>query len=140
MTRTEAIEFLKAHQPMPSDRAISDEEGRLFAETLRHFEAQPEEVCIPLFVGSVSGDTGLGMYQQIRFVFQRFPLAMVGPHIRAALRSPDPGVRAWAVDWALDCPWSELLPDLQRICTSSEDEDAHELAHAAMERIRNDVA
>ena len=109
-------------------------------ETLTYCEAHPDEACIPLFVGSVSGDTGLGMYQHIRFVFHRFPFAVVGPHISAALRNPDPGVRAWAVDWALDCPWPDLLPDLQRICTSSEDEGANALAHAAIERIRNDVA
>ena len=112
----------------------------MFAETLKYFEAHPDDACIPLFIGSVSGDTSLGMYQHIRFVFHRFPLTTVGPHILAALRSPDAGVRGWAVDWALDCPWPDLLPDLQRICTSSEDEDAHELAQAAIERITNAVA
>jgi hypothetical protein len=136
MTTAEAIEFLRAHQPTPSDHAITDAEGRMFAEILKHFEAHLDEACIPLLVGSVSADTGLGMYQHIRFVFHRFPLTTVGPHILAALRNADARVRAWAVDWALDCPW----PDLQRICASSEDEDAHELAEAAIERITNGVA
>jgi hypothetical protein len=140
MTTLEAIEFLRAHQPMPSDHAITDEEGRMFAETLKHFEAHPDEECIPLFIGSVSGETGLGMYQHIRFIFHRFPHATVGRHILTALRSPDVGVRAWAVDWALDCPWPDLLHELKRICASSQDEDAHELARAAIERIANDVA
>jgi hypothetical protein len=120
---------------MPDDFTISESEGDTFAALLKHFEQHPDERCLPLLVGSVSGSTGLGMYQHITFVFQQFALEIVGPHIKRALCSHDSGVRRWGVDWALDCPWPGLLPHLQRILASPEDEDAHELAQAAIEEI-----
>lgn len=133
MTTTEALEFLRSRQPMPGDRAITEAEGLAFAAVLRHFEAHPVERCLPLLVGAVSGDTGLGMYQHIRFVFLRFPPSVVGPHIVRALVSPDAGVRRWGVDWSLDCPWPGLLPHLERIVASEADADSHELARVAIE-------
>jgi hypothetical protein len=138
MTTSEALAFLSSHQPMPGDRAISDAGCEMFVAVLNHFEAHPDERCLPFLVGAVSKDTGLGMYKHIRFVFHRFPLIVVGPHILLALRSADPGVRFWGVDWAIDCPWPNLLPDLERIVVSAEDLDAHELARAAIETISSD--
>jgi hypothetical protein len=140
MTTDQALEFLKQHQPMPDDFAITDTDGATFAAILQHFQEHPDERCIPLLMGSVSEGTGLGMYQHIRFVFHRFPPDVVGPYILGALRSSDPCVRGRGVDWALDCVWPELLPDLQRIVASAEDEGAHELAQAAIERIANAAA
>jgi hypothetical protein len=132
MTTAEALEFLRMHQPMPDDRAICDAEGETYAAVLRHFEEHPDARCLPLLVGSVSGHTSLGMYQHVRFVFHRFAPEVVGPHLLHALCSPDPGVRRWGVDWALDCPWPGLLPHLRRIVASAEDRDVHELARAAI--------
>jgi hypothetical protein len=140
MTTTEALAFLRAHQPMPGDWEISDAEGEAFAAILRHFEQHPDERCLPLLVGSVSALTGLGMYQHIRFVLNCFAADVVGPYILRALLSPEPGVRRWGVDWALDRPWPELLPHLRRIAASVEDEDAHELARAAIDAIANAAA
>ena len=124
---------------MPDDHDITDAEGSTFAAILRHFEAQPDERCLPLLVGSIAPGTGLGMYQHIRFVFHRFPPEVVGPHLLSALRSPIPEVRYWDTDWALDISWPGLREDLQRIVStaaeSQTDFDAQEFATDALNRL-----
>jgi hypothetical protein len=136
MTTDEALQFLREHQPMPDDHHITEEEGRTFIAILAHFEAHPDERCLPLLVGSVAPGTGLGMYQHIRFVFHRFPAEVVGPHLLHALRSPIPEVRYWGTDWALDIRWPGLRSDLQRIVStpaeSQVDRDAQEFAFDAL--------
>ena len=94
---------------MPSDSAITDEEGAAFAEILEHFEAQHDERCIPLLIHSVSPDTGLGMYEHIKFVLMAYPGEQVVPHIRRGLVDGNDGVRYRCCWWAADVGAWELL-------------------------------
>jgi len=122
---------------MPDDQHITDEEGSTFASILVHFEAHPDERCLPLLVGSVAPGTGLGMYEHIRFVFHRFPVEVVGPYLLHALRSPVPDVRYWGTNWAMDISWPGLRGDLERIVAtpaeSQVDLDAQEFASYALD-------
>ena len=94
---------------MPFDSAITDEEGEAFAEILEHFEAQHDERCIPLLIHSVSPDTGLGMYEHIKFVLMAYPGEQVVPHIRRGLVDGNDGVRYRCCWWAADVGAWELL-------------------------------
>ena len=127
-----ALSFLKAHQPMPSDTSITDEDGAAFAEVLRHFETEHDERCIPLLIHSVSPDTGLGMYEHIKFVLMAYPSEQVVPQIRRGLADGNDGVRSRCCLWAADVSAWELI-DLIHPLTAHHDEDIRLAAQAFVE-------
>lgn len=59
MTKDEALDFLRQHQPMPPDREFTDEVIRNYEEVRRFFLKHPYSECIPLFLNSF----GEGMVQ-----------------------------------------------------------------------------
>jgi hypothetical protein len=132
MTADEAIHFLARHQPMPSDRDITDEEGQTFAAVLKLFEDQPDRRAIPLLIHSVSEGTGLGMYEHIKFVLMAHDKRDVIPHLQEALGSPDAGVLYRACWWACDVgAWD--LEGLVVPLLSHPDTDVADSARAFME-------
>lgn len=132
MNAEQGITFLQAHQPMPADEEITEEEGRTFAALLNYFEASPDPRCIPLFVNAVSPRTRLGMYNHIGFVLLAHPREQVIPHLRAALVQGNTVVRFRCCEWACDCDAWELV-DLVRPLLSDPDEDVRNAARIFME-------
>jgi hypothetical protein len=132
MTSDEAIAFLKAHQPMPSDYAISEEDGSRFAAILKHFESHPDARCVPLLIRSVSPDTGLGMYEHIKFVFFQHTKEDVVPHLRHALKTGSDAQKARCCWWATDIAAWELRAEIEGFVTSN-DEDLRDAAEAFLE-------
>ena len=135
MTGEEARTYLLQHQPMPSDSDITENEADTFIAILQFLEENPNPDFIPLLMGSVSSQTGLGMYEQIQFVLNQFSEGEVVPHVRVLLQSPNPGARSWAVGWALEFPSSTYLKAINEILHSPEDDDSHYLAVAVLERL-----
>src|SRR5260221_8075640 len=113
MTSSEALAFLRAHQPMPDDKVISHEDAESFIAALDVLEKMPTPEAIPLLVGAVSNATTLGMYEHIKFVLMRFRPSQVAPSLAVALRDPESGRRYRASWWASDCPCIELVEPLQ---------------------------
>jgi HEAT repeat protein len=127
-----ALAFLKAHQPMPSDAAISDEDGATFAAIVKHFEATLDERCIPLLIHSVSPNTWLGVYEHIKFVLMAHPCERVIPYLQRGLLDGNDGVRSRCCWWAADVSAWELV-DLIRPLTAHPDEDVRGAAQAFIE-------
>lgn len=50
MTHAQAIAFLQAHQPMPSDEDITAEQRESYLEAIAYFAAHPDPDSIPLFL------------------------------------------------------------------------------------------
>ncbi len=132
MDTERALTFLRAHQPMPSDHTIADEEGATFAVILDHFQTVCDERCIPLVIHSVSPDTGLGMYEHIRLVLMAHPREQVIPHLRRGLTYGNDGVRSRCCWWAADVSAWDLV-DLIEPLTAHSDEDVRLPAQAFME-------
>ena len=128
----EYMAFLAAHQPMPSDAEIEDADGEVFAAALEHFEAYPDDRCIPLFINAVSEETGLGMYESIRFVLLRHPREVVLRHLEQALRSSDVGVLYRSCWWAADLGAWHLADRVERLA-SHPDADVRSSAAAFLE-------
>jgi hypothetical protein len=137
MDTERALAFLRAHQPMPSDHTITDDQGATFIEILKHFETHHDERCIPLLIHSVSPDTGLGMYEHIQFVLMAHPREQVVPHIRQGLADGNDGVRSRCCWWAADVSAWELI-DLVQPLTIHPDEDVRLPAQAFME-LRDEI-
>jgi hypothetical protein len=100
MTVEQALDFLRHHQPMPSDLAITPEECKPFIEIIELFQKYPDPRCLPLLINSVSLDTGLGMYEHILFVLMAHDRNDVIPHLREGLRNGSDGVKHRCCYWA----------------------------------------
>jgi hypothetical protein len=132
VTAESALAFLRKHQPMPSDREITDEQGDKFVAILEFFEATPDERCIPLFVGAVSPGTTLGMYESIRFIFMAFPKETVSPHLLHGLKFGNDGTKHRCCLWATDIDAWELEPEIRPLASHS-DEDVQWAAETFLE-------
>lgn len=130
MTHAEALDFLRSHQPMPGDDLITHKEADRFIEVLELLEAKPTADAVPLLIGTVSASTGLGMYEDIRFVLAALPVAEVAPHLIRALRHADAHVRCRTAEWCSQCPSQTLL--LQQL-TIEQDEDVRFAINTALE-------
>ena len=86
ITKTEALSFLKAHQPMPSDDDAKEEEIDVYIEVIDFFLNNPDEQCIPLFLNSFG--RGFGVYQTIEEVIMMYDKEIVLPYILNAFNNP----------------------------------------------------
>ena len=133
MSAAEYLAFLAAHQPMPGDQDLTDDEGDMFAAALKHFEAHPDVRCIPLFINSVSQDTGLGMYEHITFTLRAHPRDAVLPYLEQGLRSEHLGVVYRCCWWSADFGAWEFVPLVRSEVMTRSDEDVREAATAFLE-------
>lgn len=122
MDTERALAFLRAHQPMPPDGEISREDADTFWAILKHFEAVGDERCIPLLIGSVSTDTGLGMYEYIGDVLLNYGRAAVVPHLRRGLLDGNEGARFRCCWWAADLRAWELAAEIQPLTNNTLDD------------------
>jgi len=129
MTTEEALRFLEQNQPMPSDARITQEECDLYLESLCHFEKNPDERCIPLFINSVGVDTGLGMYEKIGDVLLAQDRSAVISALKSALSSSNESVKYRCCWWAADLDIWEIS-DLIWPLRGSQNEDLREAAES----------
>jgi hypothetical protein len=134
----EALAFLAEHRRLPED-SPQETIDKLDA-VRRHFEAHPDPRCIPLFMAVVDDHMGWGIFQLLDGVLERFPQAVLTPHLRDALAANSRGGRWWAAQWALAFPSPDLVPELSRLLQSPEDRDAHYFAIGALGEVCDLVA
>lgn len=110
MTRDEAIDFLKTHQPMPDTQVLCDSDAETqeleqlvqkWTEALDYFMDHPEKEVIPLFFNSMGDRDGLSAYQSLTHYFVKFPADLIVPYFQDAMRSHSTVVRTAAADCAL---------------------------------------
>jgi hypothetical protein len=133
MNALEALEFLRRHQPMPSDEDITELQADQFISALRLFESQPTQEAIPLLLGAVGPGTALGMYEHIGFVLRRFSPAAVAPHLVRLLHHASPDVRCRAAWWCSDCPHESLPKPILMQLRREENAEVSYALHAALE-------
>ena len=132
MTTEAAIAFLEQRQPMPSDFDISKEECDTFVAILKQFESAPDVRIAPFLIGAVGPETGLGMYEDIRFVLMRLPKEEVIPHLLTALKSTSAEVQARCCWWACDIEAWTLRGEIAAL-VSLADEDVRFAASTFLE-------
>ncbi len=132
MTVDEALAFLAAHQPMPSDHDVSTDECTVCCDVLRLFTANPDGRCIPLLINSITADTGLGMYEAISAVLMSHPSEQVIPHLRTGLLSGNTAIIYRCCWWACDVRASGLS-DVVRPLLHHEDDDIRDAAESFFE-------
>ncbi|GGO40644.1 HEAT repeat domain-containing protein [Deinococcus humi] len=104
MIRDEAIAFLRAHQPLPTDDSFARQPDLAralltqFHQARKYFEAHPDADSLPLLLGSCGDKSGFGHYQLLDGAFMPHPAHVVVPHLISALRSPHLGVRFRAAE------------------------------------------
>ncbi|PLR77520.1 HEAT repeat domain-containing protein [Bacillus sp. V3-13] len=115
MNFKEAIRFLKAHQPMPDDKALSDEDIKQYDQVRKYFLNHPDPACIPLFLNSFGNGSGYGIYQLIEDTLLMYSDNEVVPHLIAALQSQHKGVRYWSSQIAASFADKKLIEPLSTL-------------------------
>jgi hypothetical protein len=113
MTTDEALEFLRAHQPLPSD--APDGVLARFDEVRRHFLERPDDRCVPLLLGAMAEGDGHGVYQLVEGTLRAHPEVVVVDALRQTLDHPLAPVRCWSAEIAMSYPRPELIPGLTRM-------------------------
>jgi hypothetical protein len=139
VTIDQALAFLAGHQPMPSDERVTAAEADAYMAAIALFQASPDPRCVPLFIGSLSPDTGLGMYDHVKFVLMAHDKAFVAPHVAAGLSSPNDRIREECCWWAAELGLQELYPAIA-LLTVDPVEAVRNAAAAALETRRSHSA
>ena len=134
----DALVFLRRHQPMPPDPALSDELISEYEEVRQFLEANPDERAIPLLLNSFGEGSGFGIYQLVECVLVLFPPATVVPHLASSLASRQRSVRYWTAQIAAFFPDAALINPLAKLLVLG-DADEHWAAAMALDSIE-DVA
>ena len=127
-----AVSFLRANRPMPPDSELTKEVATAFDGARKFFTANPDPVCIPLFLQAFGDGMGHGVYQICDDVFRCYDQSQLTPHIVEALSSEQLCTRWWAAHWAMEFPDRRMLAGLREVVANSTDSDAHYFALAAL--------
>lgn len=112
-TREEALAFLRAHQPMPSEADIDEAFYEQYGAAVRYFCDHPDPECLPLFLFSVRADGSPALAQDVDYVLQAHDEASVLEYLKQAMAHPHPDVRAQAAEYVMSYPRVELVESLR---------------------------
>jgi len=112
VTREEALEFLRRHQPLPPDGELSEETITAYDAARRYFLANPDNESIALFLYSFGDGSGFGVYQLVEDVIAKHHPNDVVPILSLALQTGGKGVKYWGAQIAERFPDSRLLGPL----------------------------
>lgn len=139
MTRDEALEFLRKHQPLPDDDALEGELIGRFDEVRKYFAVHLEPDAVPLLLNSFGSGSGFGVYQLVEDTVAKAPSDVVVSHLAKALASPHRGVRYWNAQLAARFPHTRLLAPLNELLRDA-DSDIRYAAVTAVEQIDDTAA
>jgi len=128
MTHDEAIQFLRAHQPMTPTDQIKDADAQTYNEVRRFFLSSPDKACIPLFLNSFGDGDCFGVYQLVEDVIAPFEAGAVVPHLAMSLRSPHRSIRYWSAQISTRFPSFKLIDALAELLR----EDDFDLRYASV--------
>ena len=131
MNRTEALQILQRHQPLPPDSSLSEEMLRAFDAARKYFVANPDPAAVPLLFNAIGDGSGFGVYQLIEDAICPLSPEIVVPHLIAALQSTRSSTRFWAAQVALHFPDPVLIPVLAPMLLSA-DTDCRMAAASAL--------
>jgi len=126
MNKEEALEFLRLHQPMPSefDDDLDSETVDAWDAAREYFTENPCEEAIPLFLGSIGEGYLFGTYQMLDGFFALFEPDVVVPHLVDALSSESSWTRRWAAEYAsaVESGRSDLIEALLKLLFDPDEE------------------
>jgi hypothetical protein len=134
MQLDEALAFLAQHQPMPPDKALSEDLMKRYEEVRRFFLQYPDTRCVGLFLGSFGDGGGHGVYQVVEDVIALHPKEIVIRALDTTLASPHKGVRYWSLQIALSYPDRTLARHFLRLLSST-DPDERQWAASNLEAV-----
>jgi HEAT repeat protein len=112
MTRNEALDILRRHQPLPPDELLTQEMLDDFDAARGYFEEHPDDECVPLLLNSFGGRDAFGLYEGVEGAILKQSPEVVINHLQNSLRSPHRSVRYWSTQIAASFPDPRLLDPL----------------------------
>ena len=109
------LNFLREHQPLPSDDEITEEQLVIYDGARKFFIENPNKQCVPLFLNSFGDGDGSGVYQLVEDTISQFALEDVLEHLIEAMSNEKGSVQYWAAQIAYYFPCEKLLPYLERM-------------------------
>ncbi len=128
-TRGAALQFLRAHQPMPSEADIDIDFYEQYGAAIRFFCAHPDPECLPLLLFSVRIEGSPALAQDVLLVLQAHDEAVVLKYLTQAMAHPVPDVRALAAEYALHYPRVELVDSLRLMLRQGLDKEIEDAAY-----------
>ena len=114
---------------MPSDEKITQDECDKFIEAINFFKNHQSNECVPLFIFSVSEETGLGMYESISDVLMAQDKEIVKKYLRLGLQTGNDGVKYRCCWWASDIDAWDLEQEISLLINHA-NEDIRDAAKA----------
>lgn len=148
ITRTEAMDFLREHQPMPKDGQLEEGLIKKYDEVRQFFLENPDEECIPLFLNSFGGRDGFGVYQMVEDVkywcvqiSANFPDISLFNSLVQLLESGDEDIKAASVTALAQLARNHLCVDkvvgmLEEAQERSTEEDMREFIDEVLDDLR----
>jgi HEAT repeat protein len=123
MDTCEAVEFLRAHQPMPPDTELTEELITAWDAATNALAASTNPAVPSLILNSFGQGNGFGVYQIVDDVLRSLPRERVIAALRESLGSSVRSVRSWSMEMAMDFVDVSLIPPALQILDGP-DEDA----------------
>jgi hypothetical protein len=138
MTRETALNFLEAHQPLPSNAELTQSVIDEFDEVRKFFAANPDQSSVRLLLNVFGDGDGLGVYQLVEDALLQQDRAAVVAELPKALQSRHQSVRYWCAQIASSFPdQSVVAPLIALLCEG--DFDTKYAALTALEQARDFV-
>jgi hypothetical protein len=119
---------------MPPTNELTEETLEEYNEVREFFMANPDPVCIPLFLNSFGHGDGYGVYQMVSSVLESYDQSQVVPHLVKSIQSQYQSVRVWSAEIAALFPSPKLVDPLS-LLLGEQDYDARCAAIVALEQI-----
>lgn len=104
MTESDALDFLRRHQPLPPDDLLNADLIDTYDAVRRLFRDHPNDECVGLFLHSFGDGTGLGVYQLVEDTLRAHEDDLVVAELTVSLRAPESSVRYWSAQIAQNYP------------------------------------
>lgn len=115
MNTEDALEFLRAHQPLPATGEISDEILSSFDAVVRHFTCVVDDRSVGLLLNSFGEGDGHGVYVTVEDALKVQDPDIVRAELIKSLKSLDGAVRYWSAQIAASFPDDSLASPLAEI-------------------------
>lgn len=141
VNKTDAMVFLRAHQPLPDDDQLTQALIDAYDAARRLFLADPDRDVLPLFLRSFGHGDGWGIYPLVEDVFHACDRSDALAAIREALDDPalPDGSRYWVTQLAAAFADPTLRAGLA-LSLQSEHPDTREAAEMALEMLDQHAA
>jgi hypothetical protein len=139
MTMAKALAFLRGHQPLPGDDAVSNAELEELDLIRRFLKDHPNDEALELLLGVFGEGSGFGVYQLIEEAVAAHEHAAVVAALEKRLVGGSRSVRYWCAQIAVNHPDERLIVALSA-ALALDDDDLRWAAVTALEAIDTQTA